>query len=367
MSLLADLLSKKQKTAPDASKGIPPTLAKACGVSAKRSERGNRYLLIAGVSLATLALGMGASWLFGRLAIPNPAQPPLSAQAGTPAATRQAPRQQMPARPAPAATIAPQVVAQTLPEAARQPAGKVEAVIPLRAAKPSAHTQRRARLAFEPTAAHRQPREFAEARPTCKVRPNAAALSKADAAKAGALLYAAHSAEQAGDWPMALADYRRALEFDPGNFRILSNAAAAFNNLGMFKDGALLAKKALERKPDYVPAMINAAIAYSSLGNNEQALPLFSAAYAADPGNISLALNLGILRERSGKLDEALASYRRPAEAGDVHALEGMGRIYERQGRRSEAALAYRRMLANPSVKPALKKEVMNRLMRLEY
>ena len=138
------------------------------------------------------------------------------------------------------------------------------------------------------------------------------------------------------------------------------------NNLGMFDEGVKEAKRALAKRPDYVPAMINAAIAYSSKGNSQEALRLFSEATIADPGNRSLVINLGILQERTGKLDDALRTYRPLADDGDPLALQGMGRVYERKGNRSEAVRAYRQIIALPNANPALKKEVKGQLVRLE-
>ena len=189
---------------------------------------------------------------------------------------------------------------------------------------------------------------------------------KVDPAVTGELLYAARSAEQGGDLRLALDYYQRALRTDPGNYLIMNNAAAALNNLKMYREGARQAEKALEKKEDCVPAMINAAIAHSSLGESAEALRFFAAASSADPANSSLAVNLGIYQERSGRLDDALVTYGKPAAAGDLHALEGVARISQRQGNRNEAISAYRRIAANRNASPALKKEVQERLLRLE-
>ncbi|MBI2353980.1 MAG: tetratricopeptide repeat protein [Deltaproteobacteria bacterium] len=208
----------------------------------------------------------------------------------------------------------------------------------------------------------------APARPDVSAGPRAETIQapRIDTAARGALLYTARASEISGDWRSALVSYQKALKIDPGNYRIMNNLAAALNNLGMFDEGAREARRALERKPDYVPAMINAAIACSATGNIQDALRLFSTAYAADPGNRGLAINLGILQERIGRLDDALATYRRLAAAGDSQALHGMGRVYEHKGNRYEALSVYRRIVAMPDVSPTLKREVKERLARLE-
>ncbi len=169
-----------------------------------------------------------------------------------------------------------------------------------------------------------------------------------------------------GDWRSALASYRKAQKLDPENYGIMSNVAAALNNLGMFDEGAQEAERALVKKPNYVPALINAAIGYSSQGNTQKAVRLFTYACALDPGNRSLVINLGILHERAGNLDAAQATYRRLADDGDPLALQGMGRVYERKGNRIEAVRAYRRIMALPNATAAQKKEAKIRIVRLE-
>jgi len=393
MSILADLLAKEEGGAPEASKGIPPTLSRAYDRSGEARKSGKtKYYAIAALSLVTVVLGFGMTFLYGRLERDNSEKLALNTRAVTQLAP--APPQAPPPpiatvtpSPAPIATAAAQGTARPAPEAATRPETKDKA-LPLAELHPAQHVGRQgdrprtgsvprpqhlggaAHVApqRQPAMQHIVPQSGAVARQasTVAVRPDTGTPSKTDTAAIGALLYAARSAEQAGDWRSALASYQRALETDPGNYKIRSNAAAALNNLGMFKEGAQQATKALDRKPNYVPALINAAIAYSSDGNTKEALRLFSAACAADPGNASLAVNLGILQERSGKLDDALATYGKLAASGEPHALDGMGRIYERRGNKSEAIDAYRRILTSRDLSPKFKKEVKDRLTRLE-
>jgi tetratricopeptide (TPR) repeat protein len=403
MSILADLLSKEGEGAPEASKGIPPTLTRAHDRSgqARKREKG-RYFVIAALSLVTIVLGFGMTFLYGRLERRNSEQTALNASAVTqlaPALPPAPPLPQLPpvtVPPAPvvtAATAAPQGTPRPAPEAAARPEEKGKANPPaeLHPAQyvgpegdrprtgtvPLQHVGRAAQTAPQrrPVAQQIAPQRDAVARQASPVlrqagqvpaRTETATPSKTDSVAIGAQLYAARSAEQAGDWRSALASYNRALEMDPGNYKIMSNAAAALNNLGLYREGAQQAAKALERKPNYVPALINAAIAFSSQGSTKEALRMFSAACTADPGNASLAVNLGILQERSGKLDDALATYGKLAASGEPHALEGMGRIYERRGNKNEAAAAYRQILTSRNLNPTFKKEVKDRLMRLE-
>jgi tetratricopeptide (TPR) repeat protein len=286
--------------------------------------------------------------------------------------------------------VTAQQIKSAVPDDANKPAAETVAaktpipvqVAPVKSAAPTTESKKRspASAAIKkilPSSA-KQPRrpqqkavvlqnKLVSSRPADAATKNVGGTSiKVDTNARGALLYAARSAEQSGDWRGALASYRAALDIDPENYRIMSNSAAAYNKLGMFPDGEREARRALVRKPDFVPALINAAIACSSQGNNRDTLKFFTAATAAEPGNRSLAINLGIMQERTGNLDEALATYRRTAASGDPQALLGMGRIQEQKGNKTEAIAAYKAIMSQKEVNPSLKREIKERLLRLE-
>ena len=379
MSLLADLLSKNKAGAHGDKKSpsthnIPPTLSKAHGAAAKAPKIKKRYIAVTLAALTSIVFGAlltaklrsvdsAARKKMSRLhsdqatgsakseavngPLPGAAAPSVATPSGEQAVKPRISLEE-PAAPAPVKkTTVPHktVLARCPPQSAK--------------AKPSVPQKP---LAAVPPAPIEQPSQPAHAQP----RPKAIAPLTIDTAARDSLLYAARSAEQLSDWKTALANYRKAEGIDPGNYKIMSNLAAVYNNLGMFDEGASEAERALSRKPDYVPALINAAIGYSNKGNLRKAVRLFTSASAIDPSNRSVILNLGILHERSGNLDEAQATYRQLANAGDPMALEGMGRIYERKGNKSEAARAYRQILRTASATPALRREVKGRLERVE-
>jgi Tfp pilus assembly protein PilF len=379
MSLLADLLSKnKTGSSPDGKEApsplnVPPTLSKAHGIPSQVRKIKNRYVIIALVLLAFVAIGVFVSAKFGTpgKTAPKPTktlQQPTSAKV---VLTGEATQQGVVAPPS-----APQPVEQvnkariTLGEPSEptptpSPEPRKKKVRPLKAKSPKcpACPPPQAAVAAKPVAARLpQKNDLAPA----QARQKLAAPLKIDTATRDSLLYAARSAEQISDWKSALASYRKAQAIDPENFKIMSNVAAVLNNLGLFDDGAQEAERALAKKPDYVPALINAAIGNSSKGDSQKALRYFTYASALDPGNRSLVINLGILQERTGKLDDAQATYRQLANAGDPQALQGMGRVYERKGNRSEAIRTYRQLMALPGVSPALRKEAKGKLVGLE-
>lgn len=366
MSLLADLLSKTKNAEPPGGKAVPPTLARAQGVGATSNWRKRRYIIMSVIAVAAVIIGIFLPSQLKRLSVLQPAK--------TVALPPQPLKMPLPPRISPAATPE-QIVedAQKVAAAGNQdkttaPAPvsnkqttsaacvKIPAIRPI--AKAPRHTQQNIA---------RNQGMIVQAKPVTGATKRVETAPRViDTDARGALLYAARSSEQAGDWRGALASYRAALDIDPENYRIMSNSAAAYNKLGMFSDGEREARRALARKPDHVPSLINAAIACSSQGNNQGALKLFAAAAAAEPGNRSLAINLGIMQERTGNLDEALATYRRAAASGDPQALFGMGRVYDQKGNKNEAITAYRLIMAQKDASLALKQEVKNRMLRLE-
>lgn len=390
MSLLADLLSKTKKTEPLNGKDIPPTLVRAQEIASASPGLKRRYIIMSLIALTAIVIGIFLPSQLKRLS------PLLSADSVLP--LPQAMRVPLPPRTSPA--NAPEQILQdaqkllaatghttvTVPVAGGTPVPVPTAALPSLPATstvvakpkkqpPGAAPVKKHHIRPGTGTVSRPPRQKpAEARdavitpkPVAAVPKSAGSASvKIDTNARGALLYAARASEQSGDWRGALASYRAALDIDPENYRVMSNSAAAYNKLGMYPDGEREARRALSRKPDYVPALINAAIACSSQGNHKEALKLFKSATAAEPGNRSLAINLGVMQERTGNMDEALATYQRAAASGDPQALFGVARIQEQKGNRSEAVSAYKLIMQQKDANPSLKREVKERLLRLE-
>ena len=373
MSLLADLLSKNKRETEKGEENparldVPPTLSKAHEITAKVPRQKHRYAAVIALLAALLATGALIIIQYSQVN-PTTAQKPSSrpAQQGSSFQADMPPRPAGPAATAPGQPDEPPAARIILEEpAALPPRGKIAAAPGLPSPQ-AAPRRQRVQTAAHPAANGAEQKGVREPRQaSVPARQKTAAPERIDTAARDALLYAARSAERSADWKSALASYRKAQEIDPGNYKIMSNVAAAFNNLGMFNDGILEAERALGKKPDYVPALINAAVGYSSKGNTQKALRLFSYASALDPGNRDLTIDLGIMQERSGKLDEAQLTYHQLANADDPLALQGMARIYELKKNKSEAARTCRRILKLPNASPASKKEARLELERLK-
>lgn len=392
MSLLADLLSKTKNTEPSSDKDVPPTLVRAQEAGAASPKLRRRFIIMSIIAVTAIVIGIFLPSQLKRL---SPLLP-----AGTAVIATQPMKVPLPPRTSPANApeqiveetqkllVAAQQIKTAAPAEGKPATEEVAAktpvppqAAPIKSAAPAIESKKPTPVAAasrktpsSPAAQPRRPQPKAAAIQEKVVSPQpasaatknvVAAPAKVDTNARGALLYAARSSEQSGDWRSALASYRAALDLDPENYRIMSNSAAAYNKLKMYSDGEREARRALARKPDFVPALINAAIACSSQGNNKDALKFFSSATAAEPGNRSLAINLAIMQERTGNLDEALATYRRIAASGDPQALFGMGRIHEQQGNKSEAIAAYKQVMQQKA-DPLLIREVKGRLSRLE-
>ena len=334
MSLLADLLSKTKSGSSNDSKepssplNVPPTLSKAHGIPGKVNRFNNRYVKLGLVCTAFIAIGVFVAVKYRQVG--------SLAKKNTPAIVPPA-QQPVPGKVEPIPPVPP--IVNLTPPTAAPPAdptktARINLQEPTAATTPQKKKIRSHRVSRHPS---RQPVASADAEPKAVAQPTSQKVEqpppksrtktvaplKMDTAARDSLLYAARSAEQAGDWKSALSSYRKALEYDPNDYKILSNVAAVLNNLGMFDESVKEAERALTKKQDYVPALINAAIGYSSKGNTQKALRLFTLASALDPGNRNLIINLGILHERSGNLDDALAIYRPLAGSSDSLVLQG--------------------------------------------
>jgi len=380
MSLLADLL-KTRDVKPSGSKDVIPTLLRAQGVGSTSLRLKRRYIILSVIALSTIFIGLFLPSQLKRLSYFRPAKtatvpppppllmplPPRTAPAREPGQIVEEAKKAV-AGGAPHKTAVPEkTVAVTNPDKS-----VAAAVVSKKPTSAATGVKKTARLMARtlPRKQNRVARIQGRTDTTKPVKVTnkrvETAPGKIDTDARGALLYAARSSEQSGDWRSALASYRAALDIDPDNYRIMSNSAAAYNKLGMYPDGEREARMALARKPDYVPALINAAIACSSQGNSKVALKLFAAAAAAEPGNKSLAINLGVMQERTGNMDEALATYRRAAASDDPQAMLGVARIYDQRGNKNEAIKAYRLIMLQKDASPSLKQEAKKRLLRLE-
>jgi Tfp pilus assembly protein PilF len=187
-----------------------------------------------------------------------------------------------------------------------------------------------------------------------------------DPALRDSFLLAARSAELRRDLHQAIKLYRKAVDADPNNYRILTNIAGLNIQLGNFSEALTMAQQALAQRPEFLPALVNGGIAAARLGKDQDAVGSFSQALTIEPTNRGALYNLALLRERSGATVEAAALYRRLMETGDGQGYLGAGRLEEQQRRPAEARRLYHALLALPEVSAAVRGAAKERLQALE-
>lgn len=341
MSVLADMLKKADAGRENAD--IPPGMVEAARSGILADKRRARLLLWSAVGVAAIAAGcLLVLVLAGRRAVrPLPQAVPV-APAPLPAAVVQKP----------ISAVAPLPrTEQPKPAVAQQ-----QEVRPKQALRPRrvvAASSRAAGAAVAPPAAQA---------PADAPKP----APPRDRAAIDALLFAARSAEAQQDYPAALRSYRKALEADPDNYRVMNNLAGVYLKLGMAQEALLAVNQALQVRPEYVAALVNGGIAQVRLGNAAVARDLFKRALTHEPGNRAALQNLGLLFERTAAWDEALATYRRLLESGDPQGQLGLGRVYERRGQRQEALRAYRDLIGMPEAGARLREQARERIAVLE-
>lgn len=338
MSILAKLLNKKDGH--QESGQIPPGLLKSVISEGNGRVRRRTYQLVAAGVLAAVVSGFGLMlYLNSRPhAQPQPQSAPVA----------QAPAIQQVISPSNATPVTPAAPEVDPPAIAAQ-----------RKASPAAAKAAGSRRA---SAASRQrsPRG-----PQSAGTPERTATPK-DRATIDAYLFAARSAEARQDNQQALTLYRRALDADPGNHRIMNNIASSLLRTGQHDEALVYVLQALALKSNYVSALVNGGIAYSLKGENAAAANMFRKAVTLEPVNRQALYNLALSQEKSLMREDALTSFRRLAGLGDVKGLLGMARVQEEKGNRDQAARLYREITGRTDADDAARSIARKRLSALE-
>jgi Flp pilus assembly protein TadD len=181
-----------------------------------------------------------------------------------------------------------------------------------------------------------------------------------------AYLFAARGAETRHEFPLAMQQYRKALELDPQNYKILNNLASVSLSAGQPDEALRYANLALQQKDDYVSALINGGIAQGKMGNGIGARTMLGRAVAVDATNRVALYNLALSQEQGGLFDDAMNSYRRLSDSRDAQGMLGMARIRERRGERYEALRLYRETVTLAHVSQAVREAARERISVLD-
>ena len=353
MSLLAKLLKQKESVA--TSGGIPPGVSDAFYRSLRKREKNILTMIAGGVSLCVGLAGGLLYWGLGSM------RGHQSSQMSSPAAL-------VASTPAPHVPVSSTTVQQAIQ--VQISSGKKVAE-PMRQVAVHAQNKRRS-FGISRRSGTQKPQISSGVKQAAVVSAPQTAIKKdvppmsIDKEALDSLLFAASSAENSQDYTKAFSLYKRAFEAAPDNYRIANNAASVCLAMGRYIAANEYANKALTLKPDYLSALINSGIAQDKLGDDKGALNALQRAVSLDPGSKLALLNLGLLQERSKRLSDAFATYKRLSDLGDNRGKLGVARIYERMGNRDEAIQAYL-AIAHMQGGSGVKESARQRLSQLGY
>lgn len=110
---------------------------------------------------------------------------------------------------------------------------------------------------------------------------------------------------EAGEYQGALANYRRALEYDPGNHTVLLLMAQLETENGESEKALELLTRALKLVPDDVPTLLTIGDLYNGRGDYAAAMDHYLRAHAAKPKSRKVLRRIIDLFESMGDLDSA--------------------------------------------------------------
>ncbi len=356
MSTLLKLLDKIKQ--PTKTAGVNPNLREAVNKTQGKTWSRERTMRIVLLALVAILLGGGVLYY---LEFIRPPAVPVASQRPRPEPVQ---LQQSSARTVAAEAVQPQLsTAQAVPVPVLAPTVapapvKVAPAVP----KPVAKAVRAKPKPVLPKANGGVPTPA----PIKPAAPPAVIAKTHDPALRDSYLLAARSAEQRRDLYQAIKLYRKAVDADPDNYRILTNIAGLNIQLGNFSEALSMAQQALAQRPEFLPALVNRGIAAARLGKDQDAVGSFSQALTIEPTNRGALYNLALLRERSGATAEAATLYRRLMETGDGKGYLGAGRLEEQQRRPAEARRLYHALLALSEVPAVVRGAAKERLQALE-
>jgi len=158
------------------------------------------------------------------------------------------------------------------------------------------------------------------------------------------------------DWDGAIADFDRALQFDPKLAQAYDNRGDAKTETGDF-DGAIADfNRALQLNPKYAKAYDNRGLAKLSRGDLDGAMADFNRALQFDPKLAPAYEARGVVKEQKGELDGAIADCNRAIELNPklagAYLNRGMAKAYK--GDTDNTIADFNRALQlNPKLAPA--------------
>jgi tetratricopeptide (TPR) repeat protein len=121
------------------------------------------------------------------------------------------------------------------------------------------------------------------------------------------LLGAAIDAQQHGDYPTAIRDYRKVLELRPNMVEAKVNLGAALVHVGDFDGAIAMYRSALALISNKNAVLRNLALAYYKKGDFKDAAEQFEVLHQALPNDVGIAALLGYCDVQLGKAEAAVA------------------------------------------------------------
>jgi len=119
------------------------------------------------------------------------------------------------------------------------------------------------------------------------------------------LLSQAIQAQQRGDYPSAITEYRKFLELRPDNVEAKVNLGAALSHVGQFDQAIAMYKSALPSLTDKKMVTLNLGLAYYKKGDLGNAREQFAALHQSAPSNAQAAILLADTEIRLGDAEAA--------------------------------------------------------------
>ena len=149
----------------------------------------------------------------------------------------------------------------------------------------------------------------------------------------------------------AIAEFRRALEINAGDYAARQELGEALIRTGSFEEGIAECRTILEAKPYHAPAHFAIAVALSHLQRFDEAIGAYEQAMRFHPGYTFVAhRTIGLMRLQQQKFELAAEHLRKALDAGqgaqDADLLYGLSQALQQLGRHDEADRAMRSAIA---------------------
>lgn len=333
MSLLSDLLSKIRQ--PQPKKDVPPNL-KSIFISAKKTEMKQKkiaFLII--VLLVFVGSGILAIYVFDRLSEDERQKRLLIAKR----AEREAAESKEVVKPGikelkngeqdnknreniskdDRAEKPTMVEASTKSDAAQKASSQNDN---LKRKTPEPSAKKREDVGTSEVIAAKKDAPVSESKTTIKPE-----ITKPDTSEKDLYLYQARDFESKGRLYEAMESYKKVLNIEAKNYRVMNNIASILIRLKSYKEAAAYLRAAVELKNDYVPALINIAVALASDGEYQEPERFLLKALTLEPYNREALFNIGVLYERQGNTDKAREYFIKLKQTGDKRGEAAIERL----------------------------------------